>query len=205
MPTPAPRATPTARRATPQDLPALAQMLARAFQDDPVSTWTCPPNALRPAMLERFHRTRLHQLLPHAEIWSAPELTSAALWAPPEHWKTTLRQDLQLAKCMHPRLLARAPLIAKGMLGIERAHPRTEPHWYLAVLGTDPTHQGQGLGSATLAPVLERCDHDQIGAYLESSKQRNIHFYARHGFRVTQELRLPRGPRVWAMWRKPRP
>jgi ribosomal protein S18 acetylase RimI-like enzyme len=96
------------------------------------------------------------------------------------------------------------PLIATGLLGMERRHPREKPHWYLAVLGTDPSAQGQGLGSAVLQPVLERCDTDGIGAYLESSKERNIDFYARHGFRVTGKIRLPRGPTMWPMWRDPR-
>ena len=41
-------------------------------------------------------------------------------------------------------------------------------------------------------------------AYLESSKERNVAYYARHGFRVREELDLPRGPRVWLMWRDPR-
>jgi GNAT superfamily N-acetyltransferase len=197
---------PTPLPATSADVPALARMLARAFHDDPVAMWSCRPDALRPAMLARFHGARLRQLLPHGEIWSTPGLASAALWAPPQRWKTTPREDLQLAGCiMRPRLAIRAPLIAAGLLGIERAHPRAEPHWYLAVLGTDPSEQGQGLGSAVLQPVLERCDSDHVGAYLESSKERNIDFYARHGFRVTQELRLPRGPHVWAMWRDPCP
>ncbi|HEY3828504.1 MAG TPA: GNAT family N-acetyltransferase [Solirubrobacteraceae bacterium] len=193
------------RRATRADAPALTSALVRAFLDDPVAMWSCPAAALRPGVLERFHGARLRQLLDEQEVWTTADLSSAALWAPPGRWKTTVRQDLEIARAMlHPRLLLRGPLIGAGMLGLERSHPRTPPHWYLAVLGTDPTAQGQGLGSAVLGPVLRQCDEDGIGAYLESSKERNIDFYARHGFRVTAEHRLPRGPKLWAMWRDAR-
>jgi ribosomal protein S18 acetylase RimI-like enzyme len=193
------------RRATLQDVPALARMLARAFFDDPVAVWSCRPDGVRPALLERFQATRLRQQIVHEEVWTTPELASAALWAPPRHWKTTPREDLALARCMlHPRLLARTPIVTAGFLNLERRHPHAPPHWYLGILGTDPSAQGQGLGSAVLRPVLEQCDADGVAAYLESSKERNIDFYARHGFRVTSELRMPRGPKMWAMWRDPR-
>ncbi|MFI4984950.1 MAG: GNAT family N-acetyltransferase [Solirubrobacterales bacterium] len=194
------------RRATPADVPALAGVLARAFMDDPVARWACAPDRVRPAMLERFHATRMRHLLAHEEVWTTAELDCAAVWAPPQRWKTTARQDAALAACLlHPRLIPRLPLVVSGFLGIERRHPRDRPpHWYLAVLGTDPSAQGQGLGSAVLQPVLEQCDADGLGAYLESSKASNIDFYARHGFRVTGELRLPRGPNMWPMWREPR-
>jgi GNAT superfamily N-acetyltransferase len=181
-------------------------MLARAFLDDPVAMWACGPDALRQGMLERFHGTRLRQMLVEEEIWTTTDLACAALWAPPKRWRMTLRQDAAFARCLlHPRLIARLPLVATGLYGIERRHPAGPAHWYLAVLGTDPSSQGRGLGSAILGPVLERCDTDGMAAYLESSKERNIDFYARQGFRVTRELHLPRGPTVWAMWRDPRP
>lgn len=193
------------RRATPADIPALAGMLARAFLDDPVAIWSCRPERLRPKVLERFQAARLRHLLAEREVWTTPELSSAALWAPPGRWKTTPSQDAGLARSvLHPRLIVRAPMIFAGFVGIERRHPQHPPHWYLAVLGTDPRAQGLGHGSAVLGPVLEQCDADGIGAYLESSKERNIAFYARHGFRVTAELRLPRGPKMWAMWREAR-
>ncbi len=54
-----------------------------------------------------------------------------------------------------------------------------------------------------MAPVLEECDRDGIPAYLESSRESNLAYYARFGFRVTGRLDLPRGPRVWPMWRDP--
>jgi ribosomal protein S18 acetylase RimI-like enzyme len=197
---------PAMRRATAADVPALASALARAFMDDPVAKWACAPDRVRPAMLERFHATRMRHLLPHEEVWTTGDLACAAVWAPPERWKTSPRQDAALAGCLlHPRLMPRFPLVVSGFLGIERKHPRDRPpHWYLAVLGTDPSAQGQGLGSAVMGPVLEQCDADGLGAYLESSKESNIAFYARHGFRVIGELRLPRGPSMWPMWRDPR-
>lgn len=157
-------------------------------------------------MLEHFHGTRMRQLLTQQEVWTSDALDSAALWAAPGEAHTTPRQDLELmAGLSHPRLAWRLALVAGGLLRVQRHHPRDPPHWYLAVLGTDPCAQGQGRGSAVLRPVLARCDEDGVSAYLESSKKRNIDFYARHGFRLSGEIKLPRGPSVWPMWRDPQP
>jgi GNAT superfamily N-acetyltransferase len=87
---------------------------------------------------------------------------------------------------------------------IEERHPKA-PHWYLSVLGTEPGHQGEGLGSTVLQPVLDECDRLEIPAYLETGTERNVGFYARHGFRVMERIELPDGPPMWLMWREPRP
>lgn len=180
-------------------------MLARAFLDDPVACWAYPPASLRRRALERFQATRLRQLIVHEEVWMSDDLCSAALWAPPGHWHSTLRETAQIVPAFaHPRLWPRIPIAAVGWDRLERSHPRTPPHFYLAVLGTDPAAQGRGLGSAVLSAVLEQCDADGVGAYLESSKERNLDFYARHGFRVMAEIRLLWGPPMWKMWRDPR-
>lgn len=192
------------RRATPADVPMLTQMLVSAYSDDPVAVWVCRSKALRPAVLEGLYRARLLQALSHREIWTTAELSSVAVWMPPGDSQTTLTHELARARCfLHPRLISRLPLLAIGMTAMRRMYPRTPPHWYLSLLGTDPQARGQGLGSAVLKPVLEQCDAEGVGVYLESSKERNISFYARYGFRVTGELHLPRGPRMWPMWREP--
>jgi GNAT superfamily N-acetyltransferase len=195
----------TPRRAEAAELSELAGMLARAFHEDPVAAWACRPDRLRPRVLERLFGMRLRDIHPRGEIWTDDQLRSVAVWAAPEQWRTTARQDIAYASCLlHPRLAVRMPMVITGMLGAEKVHPTEPPHWYLAILGTDPSAQGHGLGSAMMEPILEECDRDGVGAYLESSKEQNLDFYARHGFRVTSERRLPRGPRLWPMWREPR-
>lgn len=186
------------------DRPALERSLANAFMDDPVAMWATPQDGLRHGVLRRFFGAALAAKLPRGFVYTDGARTGAAVWAPPGAWRTTAMQGLRMAAAFaDPRHWARAPLVARGMLGIESLHPPTPEHFYLAVLGVVPDGQGQGLGSRLLQPVLEICDSDGVPAYLESSKESNISFYARHGFRVTREISLPRGPTMHAMWRDP--
>ena len=187
------------RVATADDAPALAAMLSRAFFDDPVSAWALPGDRRRPGRLQRFFAGRLGTLLPEELVFCDAERRGAALWAPPDRWHTPL------AELLRTRIVSyRLPVVLAGGMRVERAHP-TEPHFYLAVLGVDPSAQGEGLGSRLMQPMLDRCDGEGVGAYLESSKERNVPYYERHGFRVTDEVRMPLGgPPLWRMWRAPR-
>jgi GNAT superfamily N-acetyltransferase len=178
---------------------ALAQPLARAFYDDPVTIWANPSERTRYRRIERFYLGRMRALLPHELSYATADGSGAAIWSPPDAWEMGLRELLHdLPAFLSPR----TPLVLRGMHGVEKRHP-TGPHYYLAVLGVDPPAQGKGLGSALLHPMLRRCDEQQVGAYLETGTQKNVRFYSRHGFRVTDEVPLPKGPPMWLMWRDP--
>jgi len=186
------------------DRPALARSLVAAFMDDPVTTWASPRLDLRPRVLRHFFDALLAAKIPQGFVHCDPDRSGAALWAPPGGWRMTTRQELRIVGSFsNPRLWPRGPLVGWGLHGVERRHPPEPPHFYLATLGVSPEAQGQGLGSRLLKPVLDLCDAEGVPAYLESSKQSNIAFYARHGFRVTGEIRLPRGPTMYPMWREP--
>ncbi len=192
------------RRARREDFPPLAAMLARAFYDDPVTSWFYPNPARRIARTERFFAIRLRQLADQQLIFTTADHSGAALWTQPGRWRQDLRQSLMLLPTL-PVLLPRILRSRPALREIERRHP-VVPHYYLSVLGTDPEKQGGGIGSALLTPVLDRCDAGGIAAYLESSTASNVDFYTRHGFEVTDRVELPDGPPpLWLMWREPRP
>jgi ribosomal protein S18 acetylase RimI-like enzyme len=146
-----------------------------------------------------FFAGRLRTLVDDELCFCDTERTGAALWAAPDRWEVPPRESLRMLRLTSRR----APKTLVGFRRIEKRHPH-EPHFYLSVLGVEPAGQGRGLGSALMAPMLARCDQEGVGAYLESSKQSNVRFYERHGFRVREEIRFPRGPVMWLMWRDPR-
>ncbi|WP_055702916.1 GNAT family N-acetyltransferase [Streptomyces silaceus] len=83
-------------------------------------------------------------------------------------------------------------------------HPTDRPHQYLHLVAVHPDRQGEGLGTALVGAVLERCDREGLHAYLEASNERSRDLYARLGFSfMGTALDLPDGPRMWPMWREP--
>jgi len=194
-------------KATAADAPQLAQVLANAFYDDPTVTWMAPDDERRRRIGPLGFGTWLERIyLPKDAVYTDAGRRAAALWSPPGKWRLSPGLQLRLG----PRFvrlfgLKRTPLVLRGLALLDRKHPDDRPHWYLGILGTDPGHQGKGLGSAVMRPVLDRCDAEGLGAYLESSKEQNVPFYRRHGFEVTEEVHLPEGPPLWLMWSEPRP
>jgi GNAT superfamily N-acetyltransferase len=148
-------------------------------------------------------RAYLRDALTVGEVLTTPDREGAALWKPPGKWKLSnaaiLRSLPELLRAFGTRLPASLEVERK----VESQHPKA-PHWYLAVIGTDPVAQGRGVGAALIRQITDRCDQSGLPAYLESSKADNVPYYERFGFRVTGETVLGNdGPTIWFMWRDP--
>ena len=190
------------RKADGAEVRSLSRVLARAFYDDPLTLWMFPTPDARKRRLPVMFRALMHAALSLDEVYTTRDLRGAAFWNPPGtfpyDWSTNARVGLTVS-CLLGLRLAHC---ARGLLFFDRHRPK-EPHWYLQMLGTEPEYQGRGVGSALLSTVLERCDRTGERVYLEASKEKNVPFYARHGFVVSEEMHVPKGPTVWAMWRDP--
>jgi ribosomal protein S18 acetylase RimI-like enzyme len=139
------------------------------------------------------------------EVDTTEGLGAVAIWTPPGQWRLGVLDQLRMVPAMVRIVTPRwVPSRFVGFNKMERCHPHDPPHWYLATLGTDPASQGRGLGSALLDDRLGRLDDEGTPSYLESTKESNVPFYARHGFQVTGTFDVPHGPRLWLMWRDPK-
>ena len=181
----------------------MSQMLARAFHEDPIVDWVFQDERTRPKYTGRFFAGRARALIGQDEIYTVDGTVAAAMWARPDEWRDPPLRAIKELAILTPGVGLRAARVMRGLVHVESRHPKS-PHWYLAVLGTEPSRQGEGLATALLHQVLDDCDRDGVPAYLETGTERNVAFYTRHGFKVTEELRLPKGPPLWLMWRDAR-
>ena len=184
------------------DVATVSRTLARAFVNDPVFKVLFGESVpVEPT--SDFFAVMAALQLEHGHVYQTAGAEAAAVWAPPDTWKIPLRTIIRNG----PRLLRVFGRRTIGNLGVltqmENVHP-TEPHYYLEFIGTDPEHQGKGLGAKLMQPMMERCDTEGVGCYLESSNEQNLSFYHRFGFIQRPLIALKAGPTLYPMWRDPR-
>ena len=171
-----------------------------AFSNDPFVRWMMPGPEQYLNYFAAAVRFFAGAAFDHASVYRTDDYRSVALWMPPgvhpeneplvELMQSALGEDVQ-----------EDAFSVFGMMG--ETHPEKD-HWYLPMIGVDPSCQGKGYGSALLERSLQDCDNARLPAYLESTSERNIPLYERYGFSVTSELRSGGSPPVWPMLRAAR-
>ena len=193
----------------------IAAIWADAFEQDPLMKWVFPDDAARRESLRRWWGFTLDHLMLGSELHGTRIDGCAAYWQPPQDKKNSSMKsdgpdhgesDGQRAfVAMMTDLLGELAPSRMEALGQMHQARLSAPHRYLAVLGTSPSQQSQGLGGRVLAPMLDRCDRIGELAYLESSNPANVGFYRRHGFEPIGEFVLGDGVLITPMAREPRP
>ena len=183
------------RRATIQEIPDLAATLARAFAHDPFYSFLAGDAPERGQRMQdgwsgilRFGSAGL------AETYTTDDHAGVALWIPPGHRGPSIIDSLRMMPSI-ARLAGwrRLRVVTNAVAALEERHRHHAPvaHFYLSALGVEPDRQGEGIGTALMQPVLDRCRREGIPAYLETATARNVLLYERLGFDVVEELTLP--------------
>ena len=188
------------------DIDRCAATLVAAFDDDPFVNWWVRQGADRSeGMAAAFRDLVLVPFVPLGETYMTTDASGVIVWRPPPGKHVTLPQEwremMPAVRRQSGRRVRRFEFMVRRL---EEAHPDT-PHWFLFVIGVHPSRQGQGIGSALIRHMTQRLDRDGMPSYLQSSKERNVPVYGRHGFQVLEKMRIgSNGPYIWRMWREPK-
>ena len=178
---------------------AATSVITLAFSTDPIARWTYPDPDQYLQFFPQFIRAFAGKSFEQGTAYLAPDFAGAALWLKPGDepnedallgliWEST-SSDVQ--KDLFPMFEQMAAF-----------HP-IDPHWYLPMIGVEPSRQGSGVGSALMQHSLANCDAEGLPAYLESSNPRNIPLYERFGFEQIGVIRSGDAPPMFPMLRKP--
>lgn len=175
-------------------------ILALAFSNDPAVRYMFPTTAGYLANFNRLATAMAGSALAAGTAYVADDGAAAALWLAPGVEGDGEAIGALVGETVAPE---RQGVLAQVGEEMGRFHPR-EPHWYLSMIGVDPSRQGQGLGAALLKAGLARCNADGLPAYLESSSPKNVPLYERHGFEVIGLIKPGDHPGLIPMYRPAR-
>jgi GNAT superfamily N-acetyltransferase len=195
------------------DIPQAAEVLASAFQDDPLLRYASPDRARRKKLARHFCRISLYYAVRYGEVYAPREdLPGVAAWLPSAQFPLTGGEVLRSVPLRDLLGLTGRVGLAGGVrlqavdACLKALHARVAPfpHLFLFILGVAPQHQGQGYAGRLLRPVLARLDREGLPCYVDTLQRRNVPLYEHFGFRVVEEYPVP-GTELtaWAMLREP--
>lgn len=189
------------RTATPEDLPAIADTAARAFDAEAMLRWSFGQERFEERIRQHF-RHYDGEMVRRGWIRLAEGGAGFAVWIPPD-----AREEYEGIGAAPPGAegeILGDPDHHAAFWGWVEEHQPAEPLVYLSHICVAPERQGQGLGGALMLDGTARADREGVPIWLETSRAGNAGYYERFGFRTVVAEDAPGdGPRIWFMRRDP--
>jgi ribosomal protein S18 acetylase RimI-like enzyme len=180
-------------QATPDRVPALAELLGEAFTDDPMLVWPFGPDETD--LVTGFFRAFDERIAALGWLWEADDRLGVAAWIPPGSDEDMMDVD----RAIRPTLASAVGRHEEMWEWIAGNFP-DEPFWYLDHIAVAADHRGGGLGAALIQQGLAFADRDGVPAFLETARPENVGYYERRGFRTVADDDAPGGgPHIWFM------
>jgi GNAT superfamily N-acetyltransferase len=194
-------------RLTKADIKRAAGVIAKAFQDYPLSVYFIPDDSKRRKKQPAIFRPMISRGLKYGEVYTtSPKFEGVAVWFRSTTGRDSIWSMFSFGFLVIPFITGISNSIRQISFGLRTESIRKRvapvPHLHLQLLGVDPVYQGQGFSSKLLRPMLARADKEGIPCFLETQAEKNVALYEHFGFRVVDEWKKA-GTDIhsWAMLR----
>jgi GNAT superfamily N-acetyltransferase len=186
------------REASPAELPAAAQLLARGMCDDPMycTVFGADADHRRLRLLNLFAALLPLMGRPPLLALEAGRMVGVLGQFPPGTCRMPACQQLRFALALLSVNVGELWRLWRWV-GASEARDLAEPHWHLGPVAVDPGRRGEGIGSQMLQAFCARMDDRGEVAFLETDKPDSVRFYARCGFEVRDQGEVLGRPNWW--------
>lgn len=177
-------------------LAAAAEMLARAFLNDPKMAHFVRDESRREAISRHILEFELRYGMRYGEVYAtSPGMEGVAVWLPSAKAEITFLRAMLVGALKLRRDIGPANLqtVLDFSDYVDRVHRKcvSVPHWYLFFIGVDPAHQGKGYAGRLIRPMLARLDREGLPCYLVTENEKNVALYEHYGFAVVDRSTVP--------------
>jgi GNAT superfamily N-acetyltransferase len=182
-----------------------AHLLSRSFHDDPMTVFLYPAGENIPY---QFYILNVEHALMNGRAFTTPSLKGVAVWryfGNEVNPATKIQNDprTHIKEFLDEKTLQKLMLIGKATNSMHQ-NSVVGMHYYLFFLAVEPEIQGKGIGSLLIQPMLQIANKKRLPCYLETMREKNLAFYAKHGFQICSEMQVPeKGPHIWGLIRHP--
>ena len=164
--------------------------MASSFEDNKSVNYLIPPDSKRIQRIRELIAYSYEMCRLWGKVVISEDRNACALVIFPDRKRTTLRSLLLIG-----RLILKSIGIGNVGKALDRekrvyAHHPATPIYHLWFIGVLPEVQGKGIGSRLLDDLLADAAVMERPVYVETSTQRNIPWYQKHGFTVFGKISL---------------
>lgn len=178
-----------------------SEVLARAFQNDPLFLHCFPDSDTRKIKNALHCEFMILIGIVSGEVHiTSDNIEGVGVWHPhgiKDHIISKPSKDIIRRMRRVRKEDISDPLLLKMMSIVEEIANSVQneyvnfPHWYLSIIGVDPIHQGMGYASKLLKTKLAEIDNQNLPCFLHSENERNIQIYEHFGFKLIKKIKVP--------------
>jgi GNAT superfamily N-acetyltransferase len=161
------------------------EILSDCFETNKSVNWIVKQDSKRKERIRYLMEYSFEACMENGQIYLTHDLTGVIICS---------NSDDKLPILQEAYLTVQYVLKVTGVDGIAKAlrresyinqyHPQDQEFLYIWFIGLEKTEQGKGIGSAMLQEVLNKSNKEQIPVYVETSNEKSLNFYKKHGFEV---------------------